>query len=222
MPSPTPRVSDPIGVRWSLTHGRECPFVFQQCIILWLLPVTCSGSVWENEVQVQKTMSVSRVFIQRYFLDTCCLSGSILAARDLVVHRTKSRALGSIPRTALPLLSVMHREGSEVTRTGEEGKITHGSSKLCLTELKGKHTATWLERGLRKSVLRSYNPSLPTEHPHPDFLSQCQGLLWPRLFFFLRFLHLSLMKNRVCTLSLSWYFWERIGLPQCHPFKYFI
>ena len=150
-------------------------------------------------------MSVSRVFIQRYFLDTCCLSGSILAARDLVVHRTKSRALGSITRTALPLLSVMHREGSEVTRTGEEGKITHGSSKLCLTELKGKHTAIWLERGLRKSVLRSYNPSLPTEHPHPDFLSQCQGLLWPRLFFFffLRFLHLSLMKNRVCTLSLS-------------------
>ena len=43
----------------------------------------------------------------------------------------------------------MHREGSEVTRTGEEGKITHRSSKLCLRDLKGKHTATWLERGVR-------------------------------------------------------------------------
>lgn len=121
------------------------------------------------------------------FLDTCCLSGSVLAARDPAVHRTKSRRLSSIPCTALPLPSVMHREGSEVMRTGEEGKITHGSSKLCLTDLKGKHTATWLGRGVRKSVLRSYNPSLPTEHPHPDFVSQCQGLLWPRLFLLLFF-----------------------------------
>lgn len=105
----------------------------------------------------------------------------------------KSRGLSSIPRTALPLPSVMHRGGSEVMRTGEEGKITHRSSKLCLTDLKGKHTATWLGRGVRTSVLRSYNPSLPTEHPHPDFVSQCQGLLWPNFFFFFffRFLHLS-------------------------------
>ena len=102
----------------------------------------------------------------------------------------KSRGLSSIPRTALPLPSVMHREGSEVRRTGEEGKTTHGSSKLCLADLKGKHTATWLGRGVRTPVLRSYSPSLPTEHPQYLNVKDFHGQDF-FFFFFFRFLHLS-------------------------------